>query len=179
MVRNTLTEGVFSGLLPVRHICLWYCSALLSQRSVSISTRPVTLPDRCFLTAISMTLSRKCAWPERKPLMSFCPIPTVALLRRNFQKVFSWRCLISCVRDNASVQLDDGCPYWRAYFYCPVKKRHAFLDNLRKRNTFAAISGVPVGTRNYRGVAQPGLEYASGGRVVAGSNPVTPTEIVR
>ncbi len=27
-----------------------------------------------------------------------------------------------------------------------------------------------------RGVAQPGLEYASGGRVVAGSNPVTPTE---
>ena len=27
----------------------------------------------------------------------------------------------------------------------------------------------------FRGVAQPGLEYASGGRVVAGSNPVTPT----
>ena len=27
-----------------------------------------------------------------------------------------------------------------------------------------------------RGVAQPGLEYASGGRVVASSNLVTPTE---
>lgn len=27
-----------------------------------------------------------------------------------------------------------------------------------------------------RGVAQSGLEYASGGRVVAGSNPVTPTD---
>ena len=26
-----------------------------------------------------------------------------------------------------------------------------------------------------RGVAQSGLEYTSGGRVVAGSNPVTPT----
>ena len=30
---------------------------------------------------------------------------------------------------------------------------------------------------DFRGVAQPGLEYASGGRVVASSNLVTPTEI--
>ena len=30
--------------------------------------------------------------------------------------------------------------------------------------------------RKKRGVAQPGLEYASGGRVVASSNLVTPTE---
>ena len=29
---------------------------------------------------------------------------------------------------------------------------------------------------SFRGVAQPGLEYTSGGRVVAGSNPVTPTK---
>lgn len=30
--------------------------------------------------------------------------------------------------------------------------------------------------QRFRGVAQPGLEYASGGRVVASSNLVTPTE---
>ena len=35
--------------------------------------------------------------------------------------------------------------------------------------TFAALL-------SHRGVAQPGLEYASGGRVVASSNLVTPTE---
>ena len=32
-----------------------------------------------------------------------------------------------------------------------------------------------VKERCFRGVAQPGLEYASGGRVVASSNLVTPT----
>jgi hypothetical protein len=35
----------------------------------------------------------------------------------------------------------------------------------------------PVKQRK-RGVAQSGLEYTSGGRVVAGSNPVTPTKTV-
>ena len=35
---------------------------------------------------------------------------------------------------------------------------------------------VYLHSERVRGVAQPGLEYASGGRVVAGSNPVTPTD---
>ena len=42
-----------------------------------------------------------------------------------------------------------------------------------------AISPIPVGLDEAilsRGVAQPGLEYASGGRVVASSNLVTPTK---
>ena len=38
---------------------------------------------------------------------------------------------------------------------------------VKNRATFASP--------NQRGVAQPGLEYASGGRVVASSNLVTPT----
>ena len=33
--------------------------------------------------------------------------------------------------------------------------------------------------RSRRGVAQPGLEYSSGGRVVASSNLVTPTLIIK
>ena len=32
---------------------------------------------------------------------------------------------------------------------------------------------------SFRGVAQPGLEYTSGGRVVAGSNPVSPTKFLK
>ena len=35
---------------------------------------------------------------------------------------------------------------------------------------------VYLHSERVRGVAQPGLEYASGGRVVASSNLVTPTD---
>ena len=38
------------------------------------------------------------------------------------------------------------------------------------------IVKILVILQRFRGVAQPGLEYASGGRVVASSNLVTPTE---
>jgi hypothetical protein len=41
------------------------------------------------------------------------------------------------------------------------------LANQQKNSTFAPHLA--------RGVAQPGLEYSSGGRVVASSNLVTPT----
>ncbi len=43
------------------------------------------------------------------------------------------------------------------------------MHNQKKRLNFAPL------LRKSRGVAQPGLEYASGGRVVASSNLVTPT----
>ena len=36
---------------------------------------------------------------------------------------------------------------------------------------------VYLHSERVRGVAQPGLEYASGGRVVASSNLVTPTDL--
>ncbi len=50
------------------------------------------------------------------------------------------------------------------------------MDNLTKRDTFVPGFESRKTSNSRRGVAQPGLEYASGGRVVAGSNPVTPTE---
>ena len=40
---------------------------------------------------------------------------------------------------------------------------------------FCTIGNHFVILQRFRGVAQPGLEYASGGRVVASSNLVTPT----
>ena len=46
---------------------------------------------------------------------------------------------------------------------------HLVLFCLKKNITFA------VSKKIIRDVAQSGLEYTSGGRVVAGSNPVIPT----
>ena len=50
-----------------------------------------------------------------------------------------------------------------------VKKYLHFIFFVRQKFVYLHSERV-------RGVAQPGLEYASGGRVVASSNLVTPTD---
>ena len=53
------------------------------------------------------------------------------------------------------------------------------MEDSKKGINFALAFGKVIlhkATQQSRGVAQPGLEYASGGRVVASSNLVTPTD---